>query len=114
MADPEKQPVIEDVDDDDSQDCRITELMSNPQALQAIQDQLNGRGLMVNLHPVVKRRIKALKKLQKKCLDIESKFYEEVHALECKYASQYDPLYEKRKDIIIGTIEPIDSDCEWA
>jgi nucleosome assembly protein 1-like 1 len=68
---------------------------------------------MVNLHPVMKRRIKALKKIQKNYYEIESKFYEEVHALECKYASQYDPLYEKRKDIIIGSIEPTDSDCEW-
>merc|ERR1712142_660360 len=70
--------------------------------------------MAMNLHPVVKRRLEALKKLQKKCLDIESKFYEEVHALECKYASQYDPLYEKRKDILSGNVEPTDSDCEWA
>jgi nucleosome assembly protein 1-like 1 len=118
MADAEKQPTVEDVDDveeSEDHDQKISELMSNPQVLQAIQDRLNGRGLMaLNLHPVVKRRIKALKRLQKKCLDIESKFYEEVHALECKYASQYDPLYEKRKDIINGNVEPTDSDCEWA
>merc|ERR1719315_195154 len=89
--------------------------MTKEQVLQAIQDRINGRGLLaLNLHPVVKRRIKALKRLQKKCLDIESKFYEEVHALECKYASQYDPLYEKRKDILNGLVEPTDSDCEWA
>jgi len=118
MADAEKQPTVEDVEDveeSEDHDQKITELMSNPQVLQAIQDRLNGRGLMaLNLHPVVKRRIKALKRLQKKCLDIESKFYEEVHALECKYASQYDPLYVKRKDIINGNVEPTDSDCEWA
>jgi len=115
MAEPDKQPIVNEVEDDeDEQNTKISELMSNPQVLQAIQDRLNGRGLMMNLHPVVKRRIKALKKIQKKCLDIESKFYEEVHALECKYAVQYDPLYEKRKDIVNGQIEPTDSDCEWA
>jgi len=118
MADQEKQPKTEegnDAQDTDDHDQKLSEFMSNPQVLQAIQDRLNGRGLMaMNLHPVVKRRIKALKKLQKKCLDIESKFYEEVHALECKYASQYDPLYEKRKDILCGVVEPTDSDCEWA
>jgi len=116
MADPEQQPGgLEVKDVDDNEDQKLTDFMSNPQVLQALQDRLNGRGLAaMNLHPVVKRRIKALKRLQKKCLDIESKFYEEVHALECKYASQYDPLYEKRKDIITGTVEPTDSDCEWA
>jgi len=116
MAEPEQQPGAVEVNDaEENEDQKFSDFMSNPQVLQAIQDRLNGRGLMaMNLHPVVKRRIKALKKLQKKCLDIESKFYEEVHALECKYASQYDPLYEKRKDIIGGTVEPTDSDCEWA
>jgi len=138
MADPEKKtPATEevnDVEETDDHEQKFSEFMSNPQCkdeecrtmcsmagmtkeqvLQAIQDRINGRGLLaLNLHPVVKRRIKALKRLQKKCLDIESKFYEEVHALECKYASQYDPLYEKRKDIINGLVEPTDSDCEWA
>jgi len=116
MADPEQQPGTVEVNDaEESEEQKFSDFMSNPQVLQAIQDRLNGRGLLaMNLHPVVKRRIKALKKLQKKCLDIESKFYEEVHALECKYASQYDPLYEKRKDILTGTVEPTDSDCEWA
>merc|ERR1719187_3130110 len=32
----------------------------------------------MNLHPVVKRRIKALKRLQKKCLDIEDPLAEEL------------------------------------
>jgi len=116
MAEPEQQPGAVEVNDaEENEDQKFSDFMSNPQVLQAIQDRLNGRGLLaMNLHPVVKRRIKALKKLQKKCLDIESKFYEEVHALECKYASQYDPLYEKRKDIIGGVVEPTDSDCEWA
>lgn len=45
--------------------------------------------------PQVKRRIKALKKLQLEATHIESKFYEEVHALECKYHKQYEPLYTK-------------------
>lgn len=119
MADPEKTVAtteeVNDAEDTEDHDQKFSEFMSNPQVLQAIQDRINGRGLMaMNLHPVVKRRIKALKRLQKNCLDIESKFYEEVHALECKYASQYDPLYEKRKDIINGLVEPTDSDCEWA
>lgn len=61
----------------------------------------------------MKRRIKSLKKLQFEMIKIESKFYEEVHELECKYAAQYQPLFERRRDIVNAAIEPTDSDCEW-
>ena len=43
----------------------------------------------------VKRRIKALKKLQLETTKIEANFFQEVHALECKYAKLYQPLYDK-------------------
>jgi nucleosome assembly protein 1-like 1 len=43
----------------------------------------------------VKRRIKALKKIQLEATNVEAKFYEEVHLLECKYHKLYTPLYEK-------------------
>ena len=48
-----------------------------------------------SLPKVVKRRIKALKKLQFEMIKIESQFYEEVHDLECKYAARYQPLFER-------------------
>ena len=51
--------------------------------------------LIFSLPKVVKRRIKALKKLQFEMIKIESKFYEEVHALECRYGQQYAPLIER-------------------
>lgn len=39
--------------------------------------------------------MKALKKLQYTMLELESKFYEEVHALECKYAELYAPILDQ-------------------
>ena len=53
-----------------------------------------------SLPKVVKRRLKALKKLQFEMIKIESKFYEEVHELECKYAAQYQPLFERVINIL--------------
>ncbi|KAG7256859.1 hypothetical protein CRUP_020834 [Coryphaenoides rupestris] len=51
---------------------------------------------MVHLLPkAVKRRVHALKRLQVQCANIEAKFYEEVHELERKYATFYQPLYDK-------------------
>lgn len=52
----------------------------------------------------VKRRLKALKKVQLDATKIEAKFYEEVHKLECKYHEMYKPLYEKRTKITKGNV----------
>lgn len=43
----------------------------------------------------VKRRVKALKNLQLQVTNLEAKFYEEVHLLECKYNKLYYPIHEK-------------------
>lgn len=50
---------------------------------------------IASLPPNVRRRIRALRSLQKEFVDIEAKFYSEVHALECKYEKLYKPLFEK-------------------
>lgn len=50
----------------------------------------------------MKRRIKALKKLQLEATEIEAKFYEEIHALEVKYHKMYTPIYDRRTKITKG------------
>ncbi|TRY77605.1 hypothetical protein DNTS_024424, partial [Danionella cerebrum] len=61
----------------------------------------------------VKRRVYALKRLQLQSANIEAKFYEEVHELERKYAGLYQPVYDKRREIVSGAVEPTDEECEW-
>ncbi|XP_020300774.1 nucleosome assembly protein 1-like 1 isoform X1 [Pseudomyrmex gracilis] len=63
--------------------------------------------------PSVKRRIKALKQLQLVTTNIEAKFYEEVHALECAYYKLCAPVYQQRNDIVSGAHEPTDEECVW-
>uniref|UniRef100_A0A3B5MV45 Uncharacterized protein n=1 Tax=Xiphophorus couchianus TaxID=32473 RepID=A0A3B5MV45_9TELE len=67
----------------------------------------------IMLPKAVKRRVHALKRLQEQCAHIEAKFYEEVHELERKYATLYQPLFEKRREIVTGAVEPTDEECEW-
>uniref|UniRef100_A0A673K3I3 Nucleosome assembly protein 1-like 4a n=1 Tax=Sinocyclocheilus rhinocerous TaxID=307959 RepID=A0A673K3I3_9TELE len=55
----------------------------------------------------------ALKRLQLQSANIEAKFYEEVHELERKYAGLYQPIFDKRRDIVAGAVEPTDEECEW-
>ena len=66
-----------------------------------------------SLPKCVKRRIKALKKLQFESTKVEAKFYEAVHLLECKYIKKYMDIFRKRRSILTGGIEPTDSDCNW-
>jgi nucleosome assembly protein 1-like 1 len=92
--------------------------LQNPQVLAAIQDHLDNlvgqrSGYIESLPKAVKRRVKALKNYQVKYTEMEAKFYEEVHQLECKYAKMYERLFEKRKEVVTGAVEPTDSDCEW-
>jgi nucleosome assembly protein 1-like 1 len=99
--------------------ARLTgQLMTNPRVLAAFDEKLRGMigknsGYIDTLPKSVKRRLKALKRLQSQMLEVESKFFEEVHSLECKYATLYQPLYDKREAVINARLEPTDSDCDW-
>lgn len=62
----------------------------------------------------IRKRINALKNDQLKLLDLEKQFFEELHQLECKYAKLYEPIYEKRKKIVVGEVEPTDEESKWA
>jgi len=87
-------------------------LMKYPEILSVLQGQKNVE-MLASLPAVVRRRLKALKKIQYEQSNIEAKFFEEVHALECKYHKLYVPLYEKRTTIVNGDYEPNDEECEW-
>merc|ERR1712165_331828 len=93
-------------------------ILMNPALLSALQGKLDSMagslsGYIQSLPPPVKRRLKALKKIQLETTKIEAKFYEEVHKLECKYHEMYLPLYEKRSKITKGEHEPNDDECNW-
>ncbi|XP_077084793.1 nucleosome assembly protein 1-like 4b isoform X2 [Siphateles boraxobius] len=91
--------------------------MQNPQALAALQDKIDSvshsASIMDSLPKSVKRRVNALKNLQVNSTHIEAKFYKEVHELERKYSSLYQPLFDKRRKFVSGEVEPTDEECEW-
>ncbi|XP_014763071.2 nucleosome assembly protein 1-like 1 [Drosophila ananassae] len=65
------------------------------------------------LPPVVQNRITALKNLQLEHLKIEADFFEEVYKLERSYQLKYQPLFDKRKEIIEGTVDPDVEKPNW-
>lgn len=94
------------------------QLMKNPGVLAALQDRLSSivgspSGYIQSLPKEVKRRIKALKKLQNEIINVEADFYKEVNELELKYAPKYTALFEKRKEVISAIREPTDEECDW-
>ncbi|XP_065911631.1 nucleosome assembly protein 1-like 1-A [Dysidea avara] len=68
---------------------------------------------MPKLPASIQRRINALKNLQLEHTKIEQEFFMEVQALEAKYATRFRPLLDRRSDIVMGTYEPTDKECEW-
>ncbi|KAI8993147.1 nucleosome assembly protein-domain-containing protein [Pilobolus umbonatus] len=88
---------------------------SNPALLSMLQGKLGtlvGRpsGYIDSLPISVKRRINGLKFLQSKHTELENRFQEEVLALEKKYLELYQPLYNKRAEVINGKYEPTDEE----
>ncbi|KAH8253636.1 hypothetical protein KR032_006329 [Drosophila birchii] len=61
----------------------------------------------------VQNRIVFLKNLQLEHLKIEAEFFEEVYKLEQKYQLKYQPLFDKRKEIVEGTVDPATEKPNW-
>jgi len=131
MADPEKAMLVEEAGDDhedmssdedgdkkENAMATASQLLKDPAVVAALQNKLGNMvgqnsGYIQSLPAPVKKRIKALKKIQLEATKQEAKFYEEVHKLECKYHRLYEPLYKKRAQITAGTYEPTEDECEW-
>jgi len=128
MADPEKAMVVDGSDHEDvsSEDeaggdakkSAAVSLLQDPNVMAALQGKLStmigaNSGYIQSLPAPVKKRLKALKKIQFEATKIEAQFYEEVHQLECKYHTKLEPLYGKRVTITKGDHEPTEEECEW-
>jgi len=77
----------------------------------AIQKQLGGlvgtsSGYFESLPKQVQQRVKALKFLHSQRTELEKKFNQELLELEKKYEALYQPLIERRSDIVSGASEP--------
>jgi len=64
-----------------------------------------------NAPDVVRRRIRALKKLQLETVKVETDFYKRVHELETEFRERFNTVNEQRKQIVTGKVEPTDEQC---
>jgi len=106
MADLEKQV--------DASSDNLEESGEEDEAMESKDVQYAELGEMFSaLPPEVKKRVKALKKIQVEVTKIEAQFYLEMHALECKYLPKYQPYFEKRLAITAGNHEPTEDECDF-
>lgn len=99
------------------EDENLAGLANNPALLQMIQGKLSllvgqQSGYIDLLPASVKRRVLGLKAVQQQQMKLEAQFQQELLALEKKYFSKYEPLYARRKAIVVGTEEPLAAEIE--
>uniref|UniRef100_A0A2P2M099 Nucleosome assembly family protein n=1 Tax=Rhizophora mucronata TaxID=61149 RepID=A0A2P2M099_RHIMU len=61
--------------------------------------------VLENLSSVVRKRVEVLREIQSQHDEVEAKFFEERAALQAKYQKLYQPLYNKRYEIVNGVID---------
>ncbi|CAB3388211.1 Hypothetical predicted protein [Cloeon dipterum] len=98
---------------EDEEDAGDGVVVSKRSLLGALNQYQNVLEMMQALSPSVKRRLKALKRLQFEATKVEAQFYQEYHELEMKYEALYQPFRDKRKEIVNGAHEPTDQESEW-
>ena len=68
-------------------------------------------GYIGSLPASIRKRLDALKNLEKKNKAIEKELQKEIHELEKKYFEQHKPIYLKRQEIVNGSYEPTEEEC---
>ncbi|BFZ53856.1 histone chaperone [Savitreella phatthalungensis] len=111
-------PGVARIDEDKEERDNIAgALAGNPQLLNMIQGKLGtlvgkSSGYVEGLPADVRRRVNGLKGVQSEHAKLEAKFQEEILALEKKYLGLYQPLYDRRAQIVIGAIEPSEDEIQ--
>ncbi|MBW0545969.1 hypothetical protein O181_085684 [Austropuccinia psidii MF-1] len=87
------------------------QMANHPLLASLVQSRLHGlvgrsSGYLTSLPPVIRQRVDGLNGLQSEHSKIEADFQKDVLELEKKYAERYKPLYDRRAQIVAGTLEP--------
>merc|ERR1712113_836041 len=96
--------------------ANIQKIMKDPGMLAALQNRLmDMEGMRSpffdNLPKVMKKRVYALRNLQKEYMGLEAEFYGEINKLEQEFHKKYQALYQKRQEIISAKYEPTEEEC---
>lgn len=110
-------PAVSTISEEDGENAGISQLANNPALLSMIQGKLGTlvgqrSGYVDQLARPVKNRVYGLKAIQQQQMKLEAEFQKELLALEKRFFKQYEPLYERRKNIINGDEEPSQAEID--
>ena len=82
-----------------------------------VQGKLNSligksSGYIESLSPIVRQRVEGLKGLQLQHTKLEAEFQKEILELEKRFAEKYRPIYDRRREIIEGKIQPTEDEIK--
>jgi nucleosome assembly protein 1-like 1 len=92
----------------ESAEKKLNDLMNEYLAMKKIER----KNVIARLHPVILKRIHALKALQKETINLDAEFHQSVYELERKLQGKHDEIFKKRSDIVNGLHEPCDNECQ--
>jgi nucleosome assembly protein 1-like 1 len=105
-----------DIDDDDDDDEAKTAAIQSTMLgmVQGRLAELIGKtsGYIESLPLPVRKRIEGLKGVQTEYSKLETAYKKEVLELEKKYLSLYNPLFDRRQQIIAGEAEPTEAEIK--
>lgn len=104
---------------------QLAELMQEYLTIKKVEREVNGslwtiepfptiflQNVFAELHPIVRKRVYALKNLQLETINVEAEFHREVYELEQNYQMKHDAIFKKRSDIVNGNYQPTDDECK--
>ncbi|XP_003385626.1 PREDICTED: nucleosome assembly protein 1-like 1 [Amphimedon queenslandica] len=96
-------------------EAALAQLSKDPKFQSILQKHLAAsKGSTYEDLPItIKKRVRALKNIQLEVTRLEAKFYEEVQRIEAKYQALYQPLFDKREQILTGAYEPSPDETKW-
>ena len=98
-------------DTDDEVKCSEHPLI--PAYMTAIMRRQFLQEMLKSFPAKIQNRITVLKNIQLEHLTLEAEFFEEVYKLEKQYHEKYQPLFDKRKLIVSGEVDPPEEKPKW-
>ncbi|XP_035780485.1 nucleosome assembly protein 1-like 1 [Anopheles albimanus] len=94
-------------------ECEVPDFLDSPGYLDATSRRYMMKQFISGLPEDAQKRINALKHLQLEYTKLEAKFFEEVYQVECKYQQLYQPIIDRRKEIVAGAVAPTEEEAVW-
>ncbi|XP_058062548.1 nucleosome assembly protein 1-like 1 [Anopheles bellator] len=94
-------------------ECEVPDFVDSPGYLDPTSRRYMMKQFISALPEEAQKRINALKHLQMEYTKLEAKFFEEVYQVECKYQQLYQPIVDRRKEIVSGSAAPTEQEAVW-